>query len=295
MNRAASETMAKSLLSLLTLREEDDNHFIGSATPDDHRVGTGRVFGGQVVAQALLAAETTAPHDRAPGSFHCRFLRPGNVEKPIHYRVARDLDGRSFTHRRVVADQGDQPILTCSVMFHAPERAIAHQPPMPAVPSPDEARTILEQERDGNGPHANQARRFLSASRPLEFMPIDIAQWDATEGRDEPVRGWIRFGTDLPDDPRIHRAVLGYVSDMTLLRSADVRHGLSWFRKEVVQASLDHMIWFHDDFRADQWMYYETESPWAGHGRALTRGQLFAPDGRLIASTTQEGLERLLK
>lgn len=290
----ATTAIAKSLLNLLTLAEETPDVWVGAATPDDHRVPTGRVFGGQVVAQAMLAAEASVPdvQDRPPGSFHCRFLRPGDVAKPINYRVARDSDGRSFSHRRVEADQGDKPILTASIMFHRREEEVSHQIPMPPVPGPEELIAGLVATRDGGGPLAEMARGFLSGGRAVEMVPAELAQWDLREPQDAPVVTWIRFGTALPDEPRLHRAILGYVSDMSLMRAADVRHGLSWFRGEVVQASLDHMIWFHDDFRADDWLLYVTDSPWAGHGRILTRGTMFRRDGRMVATTTQEALSR---
>ncbi len=284
--------VAEGLLKLFQLTETEPDVWSSPPTPDEHRVSTGRIFGGQVVGQALMAAEASV-EGRPAGSFHCRFLRPGNVDKPIRFRVERDLDGRSFAHRRVVADQGGAPILTCSMMFHTREAGIMHQPPMPEVIGPEEAVRALMAVRDAAGPFASMAAAFVDDTRSVDMAPVNLPQWDTREPDEAPVVAWFRFGTAAPDDPRVHRAILGYASDMLLLRASDVRHGLSWMRGEVVQASLDHMIWFHDDFRADEWLLYVTESPWGGYGRVLTRGQIFSRDGRLVATTTQEGSHRM--
>lgn len=295
MTTKSSADLAQEVINLVSVEQIGEDKFVASAAPDEHQSGAGRVYGGLVVAQALAAAEATVPTDRPPGSFQCRFLRPGNESKPIHYRVERDLDGGSFTHRRVVADQDGKPILTCSIMFHRGETGIAHQPPMPEVSSPEEIRAeLLSRHRSGEKLSA-ALNAFLIGPSPIELVPVNPEHWDPTIPSDAPVQSWIRIATPLSDEPRLHRAILAYASDMALLQAADVRHGLSWFRGEINQPSLDHAIWFHDDFRADEWLLYVTESPWAGRGRALTRGQIFASDGRLVASTTQEGLIRLLK
>jgi len=295
MTTKTSADLANEVINLVSVERIDEDRFVASAAPDEHQSGAGRVYGGLVVAQALAAAEATVPADRPPGSFQCRFLRPGNESKPIHYRVERDLDGGSFTHRRVVADQDGKPILTCSIMFHRGESGVAHQPQMPEVPAPEDIRAeLLSRHRSGETLSA-ALNAFLIEPSPIEFIPVSAEQWDPTIPSDAPVCAWLRIATPLSDDPRLHRAILAYASDMALLQAADVRHALSWFRGEINQPSLDHAIWFHDEVRADEWLLYVTESPWAGRGRALTRGQMFASDGRLVASTAQEGLIRLLK
>lgn len=293
MSDDASASTAAVLVSHLTLTPEPGDVWSSEPTPTPLRVGPGRVFGGQVVAQALLAAEASVPDGRPVGSFHCRFLRPGNVELPIHYHASRDLDGRSFTHRRIVAEQDGKPILTASVMCHAPEPGLAHEPQMPAVIGPDQALAALHAAHAAGGPLAETTSRFVSPGRTFDLAPVDVTLWDVYEPRHEPVLTWMRFRADLPDDPALHRAILAYISDSTLMQPSDIQHGLSWTRGEVNQASLDHMVWFHDDFRADEWLLYITESPWARHGRMLTRGEFYRQDGRMVATVAQEALTRL--
>ena len=285
---------AAALLDHVDVTAEGPDCWRSGPTPVPLRTGTGRVFGGQVVAQVLLSAGASVSAERPPASFHCRFLRPGNVEEPIRYTVMRDMDGRSISHRRVVADQGRAPIMTASMMFHAPEAGVAHQPDMPACRDPQQALAAVLAARDGGGPLARLATSFLDHPRGYALLPADLSQWDRDEPAHESVAVWVRFGAPLPARPDLHRAMLGYFSDVTLMQPADLRHGLSWRRGEVMQASLDHMIWFHEpDLRADDWLLYVTDSPWAGHGRYLCRGSFFDRAGRLVASTTQEAMVRL--
>ncbi|MFC3173380.1 acyl-CoA thioesterase [Novosphingobium bradum] len=295
----APHPKALALLSHLAVQGEGGDVWTAAATPEALRTGRARIYGGQVVAQALLAAEASTvgagvSDGRPAASFHCRFLRPGAVDQPIAFRVARDLDGRSFTHRRVVAEQGGKPILTASVMFHAPEPGVAHQPEMPATISPEEALATVAAERAGTGPLARIASLIVSDSRAFDMIPVDLAQWDLAEPRPAPVHVWLRFGAPIGDDPARHRAALAYMSDVSLMQASDVRHGLNWWRGEVNTASLDHMVWFHEpDVRADQWLLYTTMSDRAAHGRLLARGEIYDRAGRLVATTTQEALSRL--
>jgi acyl-CoA thioesterase-2 len=289
-----NDPLAAALLEHIDLTADGADRWQARPMPDILRLGSGRVYGGQVVAQVLLAAGASVPDDRPPASFHCRFLRPADDAQPIHYAVARDVDGRSFSHRRIVAEQDGKALMTASMMFHTPEAGVSHQPDMPSLPDPAEALATLLATRDGGGPLAWLAAAFLEHPRGYALLPADLSQWDRREPAQETVGIWLRFGAQLPERPSLHRAMLGYFSDATLLQPADMRHGLSWRRGEVMQSSLDHMIWFHEpDLRADEWLLYVTESPWGGHGRYLCRGSFFDRAGRLVASTTQEALCRL--
>jgi len=295
MNALTLEEQARSLVDLLHLKQVSDNEFFGPPTPPQHSNTINRMYGGQVLAQALLTAEATLPAPRPPASFHCRFLRPGAEDQPIEARVMRDMDGASVSHRRVEVTQSGKPILTASVMFHAlREPDVAHQPPMPDVPPADDLLAELNR-RIAAGTVSERMQRFLNAKWPIQLLPVDFDQWTITEPEDRPVRIWFRIAAPLGDDLAVHRAIMAYVSDVTLLRACEVRHGLSWFRGELAQASLDHSIWFHDDFRADEWLLHTTYSPWTGRGRGIGQGHIFAADGRLVATTAQEGVIHVLK
>lgn len=295
MTQLSTQDHARSLIDLLHMRQVCADEFAGPITPERHRNGNNRMFGGQVLAQALLAAEATLPAPRQPASFHCRFLRPGSEDHPVTARVSRDMDGANVSHRRVEVAQHGKPILTASVMFHAlREPDMSHQPAMPDVPAADALLAELERQVAA-GTVPGLVERFLRNKWPLQMVPVDFAQWATTVPEDRPVRVWLRMSTPLGDDLSVHRALLAYASDMTVLRACDVRHGLSWFRGELAQASLDHAIWFHDDFRMDEWLLHTTYSPWSGRGRGLAHGHVFTADGRLVATTTQEGMIHVLK
>jgi acyl-CoA thioesterase II len=259
--------------------------------------GVGRVFGGQVIAQALIAAERTVDSDRAAHSLHAYFLRGGNEDHPIELSVDRQLDGGSFSNRRVVASQPGpdgamQSILNLAASFQKHQPGLEHErAEPPQVPGPDELRSDEELRAEIAPTLPERVKRVFNEPRPIEIRAATGRHW-LTEGPQEPVQhSWFRARSALPDDPRIHRAVLAYLSDMQLLGTSIMPHGLSWMRGEVKSASLDHAIWFHAPFRADEWLLYSCDSPWSGGSRGFNRGQIFQ-DGRLVASVAQEGMIR---
>lgn len=283
------EQLVAGLVKLLTVADHGEDHFTGR----HKRGGIGRVFGGQVIAQALAAAEQTVDPARPAHSLHAYFLRGGNEGVDIDYAVARDFDGGSFSNRRVVASQQGRPILNLTASFQRREDGLHHtDAPMPDVPPPEE----LEPEAVARARFAAQARpearhHFLS-ERPVEMRAVEGRHWMNPTQAPPRSHSWFRAVAPLPDDPRVHRAILAYASDMTLLGTCALPHGLSWARGEVISASLDHAVWFHEDFRADEWLLYATDSPWSGGGRGFNRGRIFTRDGRLVASVAQEGMIR---
>lgn len=283
------ERLVSGLLKLLEVTPDGEDHFVGRRK----RGGVGRVFGGEVIAQALNAAEATVPDDRPAHSLHAYFLRGGSEGTPSDYRVERDFDGGSFSNRRVVASQEGRPILNLTASFQRHEEGLHHiDAEMPDVPPPEE----LEPEVDVRRRFAEQARpearhHFLSP-RPVEMRAVEGRHWMNPQPAPPRSHSWFKTVAPLPDDPRIHRAVLAYTSDMSLLGTCALPHGLSWARGEVVSASLDHAVWFHEPFRADEWLLYATDSPWSGGGRGFNRGRIFTRDGRLVASVAQEGMIR---
>lgn len=284
------EQLVADLMVLLDLQPRGGDAFIGPRHPD----GSGRVFGGQAIAQALSAARHTVPIDRHTHSLHAYFLRPGSDEHPIQYRVKRDLDGRSFSNRRVVASQQGEPILNLTVSFQTPQEGLHHQlAEMPDVPPPEDLRS----DADIRGELAEQLpegpmKRFVLRPRPIDFRSVEARDWMDPEKRPPRAHCWFRTVASLPDDPPIHRSILAYTSDFQLLSTAMQPHGLSMHKGEIKAASLDHAIWFHGDFRVDDWLLYVTDSPWSGLARGFGRGQIFTRDGRLVASVAQEGMMR---
>jgi acyl-CoA thioesterase-2 len=283
------EELVRWLVKLLDVKAGLDDGFLGRRK----RGGVGRVFGGQVIAQALAAAERTVTSDRAAHSLHAYFLRGGSEDHEIEYTVARDFDGKSFSNRRVVATQQGAPILNFTASFQRSQDGLHHQESvMPDVPGPDE----LPSEADLRRQFADQMdpahRHQFTQPRPIELRGVESRHWVNAAPAPPYAHSWFRAVAPLPDDPAIHRAVLAYASDMTLLGTCILPHGLSWSRGEVISASLDHAVWFHDDFRADEWLLYATDSPWAARGRGFNRGRIFTRDGRLVASVAQEGMIR---
>ena len=284
------EKLVAELVLLLNLEERGGDRFIGR----QQKEGTGRVFGGQAIAQALGAARRTVPDDRHTHSLHAYFLRGGSDEHPIEFRVKRDFDGRSFSNRRVVASQQGQPILNLIASFQTPQEGLSHQEAaMPDVPPPEDLepdavlrRRFAEQLPEG------LIRRLMLRPRPIDFRSVEPRNWQSSEKRAPVAHCWFRTVASLPDDQPIHRAVLAYASDFQLLSTAIQPHGLSFNRGEVKAASLDHALWFHGAFRADEWLLYVTDSPWSGLARGFGRGQIFTRDGRLVASVAQEGMLR---
>jgi acyl-CoA thioesterase-2 len=275
------------LLRILDLEPLEVNLFRGQSP----QTGWQRVFGGQVVGQALVAATRTVD-GRPPHSLHGYFMRPGDPAAPIIYEVERIRDGRSFVTRRVVAIQHGQAIFSMSASFHLDEVGYEHQIDMPEVPRPDElpSEKLLKEQLMPTMPQA--IRSYFERERPIELRHVDPMRY--VDGRPRPpVQSvWIRTTGPLPDDPAIHQCVLAYASDMTLLDAALVAHGSSVFSGEIQAASLDHAMWFHRAFRADQWLLYTQDSPFAGGARGFTRGRIYTEQGQLIASVAQEGLIR---
>lgn len=275
------------LLAILDLEVLEQNLFRGGSP----QVGWQRVFGGQVIGQALVAASRTV-EGRSPHSLHGYFLLPGDPKVPIIYDVERIRDGRSFTTRRVKAIQHGQPIFTLSASFHIDEPGLSHQMAMPDVPKPDQLPSESDIRERVMPLMPDPVRAYFERERPIELRPVEFKRYMTRDGLDPYFNVWIRATGTLPEDPAIHQAVLAYASDMTLLDSTLVAHGRTVFEREIQAASLDHALWFHRPFRADEWLLYAQDSPFAGGARGFARGSIFTSDGVLVASVAQEGLIR---
>ena len=277
------------LVTLLSLERIEENLYRGQSQD----LGWGTVFGGQVVGQALSAAARTVPPERQVHSLHAYFLRPGDVTRPIVFDVDRIRDGTSFTTRRVVAIQGGRPILNMSASFQLVEPGFEHQEPMPEAPPPSSLPT--EQERA-----ARAADRLppLVVARATAERAFEMRSTDPEEDPFRPVARrarrmvWIRTVGQLPDDPALHRYLLAYASDFSFVTTSLLPHGVNFLSPGMQIASLDHVMYFHQPLRCDQWLLYVIESPAAHGARGLVRGSFFTEDGRLVASTVQEGLIR---
>ena len=289
------EGLIAAFVALLTVEPVGTDRFVGR--PQEG--GTGRVFGGQVVAQALQAAQATARPGSAAHSLHAYFLRGGKEGPPITYEVASDFTGRSFANRRVVAIQDGQPILNLTASFQRPEEGLSHDDcTMPDVPPPENLKPDMTARRellDGMEGASAAMRAAILRPRPIETRTVDRLHWMSREPREPRAHSWFRTVAPLPPlsaNPALHRAVIAYASDYTLLGTSALPHGLSWMRGELSGASLDHALWFHRDTPADEWLLYATDSPWSGGGRGFNRGRLFDRSGRLVASVAQEGVLR---
>jgi acyl-CoA thioesterase-2 len=293
MDNAPPETppaeLAQSLVELLTVEELDADLYRGARQPG----GVGRVFGGQVIAQALQAAQRSTDAPKAAHSLHAYFMRPGSEDYPIIYRVVRDFEGKSFATRRVIAIQQGQPILNMAASFQRPETGLHHQDAMPDVPRPDALKSEFELRHDMADDIPEKYRRHFLRSRPIEIRPVAPRSWFRPEKRKPMQYSWFRLVAPIGDDAAMHRAILAYASDMSLLGTAMLPHGITWMTHKVQTASLDHALWLHEDFRADEWLLYACDSPWAGHARGFNRGKIYTEDGRLVASAAQEGLIRM--
>ncbi len=283
-------TTVDDLVSLLDLEPLEQNLFRGPATREE---GWRRVYGGQVIAQALMAAIRTVDPDRPCHSLHAYFIRAGDPAAPILYTVDRDRDGKSFSTRRVVAIQHGQPIFNMACSFQIIEDGPEHQSAMPDVPLPEE----LASE---HALHVRVAERIPEKFRAhwLRERPIEIRSVDPRDlfnpVKGEPVsHSWFRIAASVGDDAALHQGLLAYASDMTLLDTCLLPHGISWMNPKVQSASLDHTIWFHAPHRADEWLLYAQDSPRAHGARGLNRGSIYTRDGRLVASVAQEGLIRI--
>ena len=251
-----------------------------------------RVFGGQVAGQALVAAGRTVEPDRPVHSLHSYFLRPGDPTVPIIYEVDRIRDGRSFTTRTVKAIQHGRAIFNLSASFQTREDGPVHEDAMPSVVAPDTLPTMQEQLAPYADRFGPDFRDWILRERPIDSRPTMLPSWIDPSPRAPDQDVWIRANGRLPDDPLLHVCVLAYASDLTLLDTAMLPHGANFLDGRFQIASLDHAIWFHHEFRADEWILYHQHSPMAAGARGLASGQFFTADGRLVATAMQEGLMR---
>lgn len=285
--KPASKTSAvANLLGILDLEKLEENLFRG-VSPQD---GWQRVYGGQVLGQALVAAARTVPEERVAHSMHAYFLLGGDPSVPIIYQVERLRDGGSFTTRRVTGIQHGKAMFAMSVSFQKDEVGLEHQIPMPNVPMPEDLPSERELVKIFEGDIPEDIRRYWKRERPIEMRPVDVTRFlKRTKGVAEQAI-WMRATGKLPDAFPLHQCVLAYASDFTLLDTSLIAHGKLMFDRDMQMASLDHALWFHRPFRADDWLLYVQDSPSSQHGRGVCRGSIFRRDGVLVASVVQEGL-----
>jgi acyl-CoA thioesterase-2 len=276
------------LLNLLELEQLEVNLFRG----ESRDIGSPQVFGGQVLGQALTAASATV-EGRVVHSLHAYFLRRGDFNAPIVYQVDRSLDGHSFSNRRVVAIQHGEQIFTMAASFQLTAEGLDHQVEIPAVPPPEELADSSRPPPEMLQRMPERLRRFFEQPRPFEFRLVQPIEYLRPQKAAPARQIWFRAVGQLPDDERLHRCLLAYVSDFFLLDTATLPHGTSYLQSSVVMASLDHAMWFHRPLRVDDWLLYAMESPSASGARGFARAGVFARDGRLVASTAQEGLVRI--
>lgn len=288
MNVPPAPTAVAELLALLDLEPIEVNIFRGLSPKD----GWQRVFGGQVLGQALVAASRTVDN-RICHSLHAYFLRPGDPKTPILYEVDRSRDGTSFTARRVVAIQHGRPIFTMAASFQVAEDGLEHQMDAPPAPMPDALPSERELREKVLPRLPETHRQWFLRDRPIELRPVDPADFIDPPPRPPHQMSWVRATGALPDDIALHQCVLAYASDMTLLDTCIRPHGISWMSGRLQTASLDHAMWFHRPFRADEWLLYVQDSPSASGARGFNRGTIYTAGGTLVASVAQEGLIRL--
>jgi acyl-CoA thioesterase-2 len=282
-----SQEAVDALVKILDLEPIEVNMFRGVSPEEDRQ----RIFGGQVAGQALVAAARTVDDDRSVHSLHAYFLRPGDPTIPVLYEVDRIRDGRSFTTRRVVAIQHGRPIFNMSASFQVHEEGFDHSAEMPDVPDPETLPTF----RERMAGYREQFGDLLDRARPIDIRHVDWLPHDRSQPLPPYQRVWLRADGKLPDDPLIHTIALTYASDMTLLDTSLLPHGGSWSQPGLFMASLDHAMWFHRPFRADDWLLYVQDSPSASGGRGLSRGLVFTREGTLVATVMQEGLIRMAR
>lgn len=276
------------LLDLLDLEIIEENLFRG----ESKTVGSKTVFGGQVLAQSVIAAMRTVPEERVLHSLHSYFILPGDLERPIVFQVDTIRDGGSFTTRRVKAIQKGQPIFLMSASFQLRQEGFDHQISMPKVQGPEGLPNWEELIVQFGDMIPESMKRFLNLDRPIEFRPVELIN-PAIPVKQEPFRHiWMRGKGEMPADFRLHQAVLAYASDYNLLTTAVQPHADMITFGQLQMASLDHAMWFHRDFRMDEWLLYAIESPSASNARGFTRGSIFTAEGKLVASVVQEGLMR---
>ena len=277
------------ILDLIRLEQLEDNLFRGTSRD----IGTNRVFGGQVLAQALIAASATV-QDRLVHSLHAYFLRAGDHESPIVYSVDRSRDGRSFTARRVVAIQHGRPIFTLAASFQLEQDGVEHQFEMPEAPDPDEVDSCPDIPPDQLQMAPQKLRRWFTRFGPFEFLPVvDQNPFDPVP-KPPFKRFWFRLKGEMDETQAMHRALLAYASDFHLISTATLPHGISFIKGNVAMASLDHAMWFHRPVCVNDWLLYDCDSPSASGSRGLARGMIFDREGNLVASAAQEGMIRMI-
>jgi acyl-CoA thioesterase-2 len=276
------------LLKLLELERLEINLFRG----ESRDIGAPQVFGGQVLGQALVAATATV-EDRIVHSLHAYFLRPGDCNARIVYEVDRSRDGSSFSSRRVTAIQHGEQIFNMAASFQVPQQGVEHQLPMPQVPPPEELRDMDTHHREMIPQIPQKLQQLFEHQRPFEFRPVRMPDFFSRE-KLEPIKHvWLRAVDQPPRDQPLQRCLLAYVSDYHLLDTATLPHGVSWLRRDVRLASIDHAMWFHADVELNDWLLYCIDSPSASGARGFARGSIFSRAGKLVASTAQEGLIRV--
>jgi len=274
------------LVEILDVEAIEVNIFRGRSPDEDLQ----RVFGGQVASQALVAAARTVDQGHVH-SLHAYFLRPGDPTHPILYDVDRIRDGRSFTTRRVVAIQHGQAIFNLQASFHHEEPGLEYQLPMPDVPAPEELPGFKER----MAPYRAQLGRWYDHPRAIDQRYVGPSPFERQGMYEQRQQVWLRADGELPEDPVLHACLVTYASDLSLLDSTLVPHGISWFDASVQMASLDHAMWFHRPFRADEWLLYDQETVSTSRARGLARGSIFSRDGRMVVSVVQEGLIRAVR
>lgn len=278
------------LIALLSLERLEDNLFRGQSRD----IGTRFVFGGQVLGQALSAAQATVDDARVVHSLHAYFLRAGDIEHPIVYDVDRTRDGGSFSVRRVTAIQHGKPIFVFTASFQQHEVGAEHQLPMPVVPAPEDLPALPPIDPAVLARLSPKLKRWLDRGGPFVFRHVYPRDELNPSKRPPFQQVWFRLAEPIGDAPELHHAMLAYASDFHLIGTATFPHGISYYQPNVVMASLDHAMWFHRPFRVDQWLLYSCDSPTAQDARGLARGMIYDAHGTLVASTTQEGLMRIV-
>ncbi len=285
-----TQTPLEQLLRLFTLDTVAPDHFIGQSLD----LGFRNLFGGHILGQALVAAGNTC-EDRSAHSLHAYFIRGGDPLAPIHYHVDRIRDGKTFGVRRVVASQGDKPILILSSSFQAEEEGFEHQTAMPDVPPPELLAPAVKSERPVPELIRTQTEVRSMPDLAIEMRPVDPVDHHHPDKKEPFQYVWFRAAGEVSANQALHRCLLAYASDFGLLGTCLRPHGVTYYQPAMVTASLDHAMWFYRDFRIDDWLLYACESPVAGHARGLNHGNIFSRDGQLVACVTQEGLIRRLQ
>ena len=286
-----TDSVVAELIDLLALERLEDNLFRGQSRD----IGTKYVFGGQVLGQALSAAQKTVPVERIVHSLHAYFLRAGDIEHPIVYDVDRTRDGKSFSVRRVTAIQHGKPIFVFAASFQEPEPGAEHQLSMPEVPMPEDLPPPEPLDPAFLAKLPAKLQRWVTRGGPFEFRHVYPRDEFKPSKRPPYQQVWFRLPERIDDTPALHRSLLAYASDFHLIGTTTFPHGISYYQPNVQMASLDHALWFHRPFRVDEWLLYSCDSPSASGARGLARGLIYDRDGHLVASTAQEGLIRVVE